>query len=66
MVDRGDVQVVINLNDIYIYSHCPELVWWEYIVLLEQSIDIGIIINLAKCNFLKHKANILGYMVANG
>lgn len=66
VVDRGDVQVVIYLDDIVVYGTDPRVVWEETKVVMERLSRAGFMINTRKCKFLVSSLKLLGYQVEDG
>lgn len=52
MVDRGDIKVVIYLDDIIVFGDCPKRVWLETCLVLERLVLAGFMINVSKSKFL--------------
>ena len=46
VIDRGDCQVIVYLDDIVVYGTCPERVWSETKLCLERLGRAGFMINL--------------------
>jgi len=66
VVDRGDVSVIIYLDNIVLFGVDPTRVWAETLIVLQRLTKAGFMINTAKSKFLVSSLKMLGYNVAAG
>ena len=66
IVDRGDVSVVIYIDDIVLFGTNPKQVWAETLLVLQRLISAGFKINTKKSHFLVSSLKMLGYNVKEG
>ena len=66
VVDKGDVKVIIYLDDIVLYGNDPVTVWRETVLVLERLTAAGFMVNTAKLHFLVSCLKMLGYDVRAG
>ena len=66
VVDKGDVQVVIYLDDIVVFKTDLCHVWEETHFVLERLAAAGLMVNAAKLKFLVSMLKMLGYKLCCG
>ena len=66
VVDRGDVKVIVYIDDIVIHGTDPTLVWEETLLVLQRLADAGFMVNTSKSCFLVSSLKMLGYNVSAG
>ena len=66
IVDKGDVSVVIYLDDIVVFGTDPKVVWEQTLLVLYRLTDAGFMINTMKSRFLVSSLKLLGYWVGAG
>ena len=60
-MDKGDVSVEIDLDDIVVFGTDPKVVWEQTLLVLQRLTDAGFVINTKKSRFLVSSLKLLGY-----
>ena len=66
VVDKGDVKVVIYLDNIVVFVTDLCCVWEETCIILERLAAAGFMVNTAKSKFLVSELKMLGYKLHSG